>query len=301
MLVATVVAAVVLLPVGARGPGSFCPCGSCNSSSVATYRLADTFKERVDKKYACFWPQSIACDYVKSKRSSRDLSALLAAVQRHEAKQQAVDRPAPTDVVWHLRLGDTSGCERPFYNHACAEKESHGRTKVDVHSQYFFQKDYFQAAVSRFSKDLRHVTFVFSTTHVKCQTAKRNHGTTELPEGFVDRSLEYVRDASEFLRKRNYTVSERRDHHPDDDLAYMCGADVLVLGGGGFTLLAAMCALHRDPAARVYGSALAQKSFLAEVAHEAGLAERALVRGSGIIDVFTGAKERTKAPPGRKR
>ena len=71
--------------------------------------------------------------------------------------------------------------------------------------------------------------------------------------------------------------------------------------GGGFTHLAALCALHRDPAARVYGSAFVQKGFLAEAARDAGRAERSLQRGSGIIDVFTGAKERTKAPPGRKR
>ena len=203
MLFATVLAAVVLLPASARGkPGSFCPCGACNASSVATYRLADTFKDRVDKKYACFWPQSIACDYVKTKRWGRDLSALLAAVRRHEAAH-AVDRPAPAEVVWHLRLGDTSGCERPFHNQACAKKESHQKTKkVDVHSQYFFQKDYFKAALSRLSKKLQHVTFVYSTTHVKCHgsnaAVEKNRGTAELPRSFVDRSLEYVRDASEF-------------------------------------------------------------------------------------------------------
>lgn len=208
-LVATVLAAFVLLPASARGkPGSFCPCGSCNASSVATYRLADTFKDRVDKKYACFWPESIACDYVKTKRWGRDLSALLAAVRRHEAAR-AVDRPAPAEVVWHLRLGDTSGCERPFHNQTCANKESHQKKKkVDVHSQYFFQKDYFKAALSRLSKKLQHVTFVYSTTHIKCLTARRNHDV-ELPRGFVDRSLEYVRDASDFLRKRNYTVRDR--------------------------------------------------------------------------------------------
>ena len=202
-LVATVLAAFVLLPASARGKP-----GSCNASSVATYRLADTFKDRVDKKYACFWPESIACDYVKTRRWGRDLSALLAAARRHEAAH-AVDRPAPAEVVWHLRLGDTSGCERPFHNQTCANKESHQKKKkVDVHSQYFFQKDYFKAALSRLSKKLQHVTFVYSTTHIKCLTARRNHDV-ELPRGFVDRSLEYVRDASDFLRKRNYTVRDR--------------------------------------------------------------------------------------------
>ena len=52
------------------------------------------------------------------------------------------------------------------------------------------------------------MTFVYSTTHIKCLTARRNHND-ELPRGFVDRSLEYVRDASDFLRKRNYTVRDR--------------------------------------------------------------------------------------------
>ncbi|EGB10899.1 hypothetical protein AURANDRAFT_62386 [Aureococcus anophagefferens] len=98
MLVA-VVAAVVLLPASARTQnGSFCPCGSCNASSVATYRLADTFKDRVDKKYACFWPESIACDYVKTKRWGRDLSALLAAVRRHEAAR-AVERSSGGGII----------------------------------------------------------------------------------------------------------------------------------------------------------------------------------------------------------
>ena len=125
LLVATVVAAFVLLPASARTQnGSFCPCGSCNASSVATYRLADTFKDRVDKKYACFWPESIACDYVKTKRWGRDLSALLAAVRRHEAAR-AVERPAPTDVVWHLRLGDTVDCADAF-ERPCARNAKRG-------------------------------------------------------------------------------------------------------------------------------------------------------------------------------
>ena len=71
--------------------------------------------------------------------------------------------------------------------------------------------------------------------------------------------------------------------------------------GGGFTHLAALCALHRDPAARVYGSAFVQKGFLAEAARDAGRAERSLQRGSGIIDVFTGSKARTKTTPPKKK
>lgn len=63
--------------------------------------------------------------------------------------------------------------------------------------------------------------------------------------------------ASAYLESRGFRVAHRADENPDDDMIFMCGARRFVLAGGGYSRLAAECALAYDddaPAA-VFGLA----------------------------------------------
>ena len=237
-----------------------CLCGACDNTSFAHYRLADTFKGVKPPqlaRYACFWPESLACAYARTHAGRRDLPALLAAVDALEAARPA--ERIPGAAAWHLRLGDVA-----------QDFDSKG-------GPYVYGRAYFEAVVARLPEDVRRVTLVYSTTHAPCV------GTAPADAGA--RSERYARDAAAFLEGRNFAVAVRRDRDPDDDLRFMATADALVLGGGGFSLLAARVAFaSRDPAPLVYGVAAAR-----QVA-DAGAPEQAGVGGDPrVVDVFAEA------------
>jgi hypothetical protein len=230
---------VVVLGVVAVAGRPFCPCDSCNRSSFATYRLADTYegaREPSRVEYACFWGNDlITCDYARSHAEPRDRSAMVAAIKRAEEARGLVALPRSSDVVWHLRLGDTVMCEGAFAD-PCQK------------GAYVQGRDFFEAAVRGlrssstlvYSRGLPRVTLVYSVGHVGCKTATAR--SDDVRRDARRRSLDYVRDATAYLRGEGFDVRERRDLHPDEDMIYLCHAGVLVLSGGGYSALAAECA-----------------------------------------------------------
>ena len=221
---------VVVLGVVAVAGRPFCPCDSCNRSSFATYRLADTYegaREPSMVEYACFWGNDlITCDYARSHAEPRDRSAMVAAIKRAEEARGLVALPRSSDVVWHLRLGDTVTCEGAFAD-PCQK------------GAYVQGRDFFEAVLRALPEGLARVTLVYSVDHVGCQGGGRRDDTRRDARR---RSLDYVRDATAYLRGKGFDVIERRDLHPDEDMIYLCHAGVLVLGGGGYSALAAECA-----------------------------------------------------------
>ena len=224
---------VVVLGVVAVAGRPFCPCDSCNRSSFATYRLADTYegaREPSMVEYACFWGNDlITCDYARSHAEPRDRSAMVAAIKRAEEARGLVALPRSSDVVWHLRLGDTVTCEGAFAD-PCLEIRK---------GAYVQGRDFFEAVLRALPAGLARVTLVYSVDHVGCQGGGRRDDTRRDARR---RSLDYVRDATAYLRGKGFDVIERRDLHPDEDMIYLCHAGVLVLGGGGYSALAAECA-----------------------------------------------------------
>ena len=235
---ALVVAACLWL-AAANSPS--CPCEDCsdprlsNAPSWALYRLSDVYAHTLSTYDACFWPTSIACDYSRQRAKLSDLGAFLGAVGRAEAaRQPKPEAPSPTEVVWHLRLGDTVNCSEAF------EKP------CDRNAKYVLQKSYFEAVVAALPRDAAKITLVYALGHEACRgAADPRH---------VYNSRRYVAAARTFLESRKFAVAERADRRPDDDMIYMCNARRFVLSGGGYTRLAGECARSYGAApAAVYG------------------------------------------------
>jgi len=164
-VVALVAAAALLRRSGGAAPGG-CPCEDCsdprlrNASSWALYRLSDVFAHTLSTYDACFWPDSIACDYGRHRAGLSDLPAFLGAVRRAAAARGAA-APAPSRgaVVWHLRLGDTVNCSDAF-EAPCARN-----------AKYVLQRSYFEAVADALPAAARDVALVYALGHEACKGA----------------------------------------------------------------------------------------------------------------------------------
>lgn len=179
--------------------------------------LADEDKSR---QYVCRnWPFSVACLYKQDNTSMDYIGKLtrICVAARHNNKST----PRDTDVIIHVRLGDTltkDNCWEVFCD-----------SKVFPITQYTQLTQIFPAGTRIVIVGWPHHLPHFSDDSVLAQ-----YSHTE-----TNQSIVYMQKLSSLLHKLNYIVETRHNHVPDDDFIYMCNAHNFVKSAGGFSDLIA--------------------------------------------------------------
>lgn len=178
------------------------------------YKLGDAIKGWNRKgltmpfiDYCCLkFPGSIVCDY--RRRTSRfNQYATLAEVAKtranlyHFHEKGCLSLPSPNETVVHLRLGDVVAGTLP--NH------------------YVYRLEHYRALIGQ---NLTIVTNPYRTR----QTGKDGQYLT-------DRSHEYVRNLTKYLKRGTNQEIQYRSCLPDEDFVYMTHARHFVQAGGGYS------------------------------------------------------------------
>ena len=181
------------------------------------------------------YPGSIVCDYRLFATNYSDYDTLGKIVRTrgqiyHTAKQGCFSLPGPTDVVVHLRLGDSviapdcfqKGCNKIVF------KEGEWK---EVNKTYVFDRKYYENLFAAHVDLLKHKHFwVVSNIDRRSRSAWTKNAT-------LDYNMKYREEFIHWLRNtvQPASIRLRNNCQPDQDLTFFAHGGVVIGAGGSFS------------------------------------------------------------------